>query len=259
LQVARDNDSRTLSWGARAVFENESVHFLQDRKQAHGLEPDVAALGQWLDAEAVPALCRWAATAQPGGSDLFVFRGSGYVLKASPCASHGYMYVGACREADEDGRRYQEASPSLTVVVVRPFCPPVQEEIPATLAGLNAVLGTRLEFLTLEDGLDLWCNEDAAVNGMPPNRLVEGRLQINGPFLIARSTDDEGPLSLTEKDVGRWLSRIASWPMITPAPSTANDSLGYPQGWPVCPNCGLPALDGHITCGQVGCAEAARR
>jgi hypothetical protein len=33
----------------------------------------------------------------------------------------------------------------------------------------------------------------------------------------------------------------------------------YPPGWPKCPNCGAPALDGHITCGNVECAEAAAR
>jgi hypothetical protein len=34
---------------------------------------------------------------------------------------------------------------------------------------------------------------------------------------------------------------------------------GYPAGWPRCPECGAPALDGHITCGRARCAEAARR
>lgn len=33
----------------------------------------------------------------------------------------------------------------------------------------------------------------------------------------------------------------------------------YPPGWPECPSCGLPALDGHITCGQAGCDEAGHR
>lgn len=33
----------------------------------------------------------------------------------------------------------------------------------------------------------------------------------------------------------------------------------YPAGWPRCPGCGRPALDGHITCGNVNCSERARR
>jgi hypothetical protein len=30
---------------------------------------------------------------------------------------------------------------------------------------------------------------------------------------------------------------------------------GYPTDWPKCPACGLPALDGHITCGSAECRE----
>lgn len=33
---------------------------------------------------------------------------------------------------------------------------------------------------------------------------------------------------------------------------------GYPAGWPRCA-CGEPALDGHLTCGRLGCSESAAR
>lgn len=33
----------------------------------------------------------------------------------------------------------------------------------------------------------------------------------------------------------------------------------YPADWPPCPGCGLPAIDGHVTCGKVECDEGARR
>ena len=33
----------------------------------------------------------------------------------------------------------------------------------------------------------------------------------------------------------------------------------YPPGWPRCPACGDHVLDGHATCGRVGCGEAERR
>lgn len=32
----------------------------------------------------------------------------------------------------------------------------------------------------------------------------------------------------------------------------------YPAGWPRCA-CGAPVLDGHLTCGQVGCDEVSAR
>lgn len=37
------------------------------------------------------------------------------------------------------------------------------------------------------------------------------------------------------------------------------EAPGYPPGWRRCPACGLPALDGHITCGSYGCNESGRR
>lgn len=37
------------------------------------------------------------------------------------------------------------------------------------------------------------------------------------------------------------------------------DKYGYPLDWPKCPNCGLPALDGHVTCGNVECNEGGQR
>lgn len=35
--------------------------------------------------------------------------------------------------------------------------------------------------------------------------------------------------------------------------------MSYPSDWPKCPGCGEPALDGHITCGDVRCNEAGQR
>jgi hypothetical protein len=47
---------------------------------------------------------------------------------------------------------------------------------------------------------------------------------------------------------------------IAPRPDRADPTAyGYPAGWPECPGCGKPALDGHITCGDLRCGEAARR
>jgi len=33
----------------------------------------------------------------------------------------------------------------------------------------------------------------------------------------------------------------------------------YPRNWPRCPSCERPALDGHITCGDVRCDESGQR
>ncbi len=39
----------------------------------------------------------------------------------------------------------------------------------------------------------------------------------------------------------------------------ALDEYGYPLDWPKCPNCDLPAMDGHVTCGRAECDEGAHR
>jgi hypothetical protein len=44
-----------------------------------------------------------------------------------------------------------------------------------------------------------------------------------------------------------------------PHASDAGAGLGYPPGWPRCPACGLPVLDGHLTCGRVECDEGGQR
>ena len=28
---------------------------------------------------------------------------------------------------------------------------------------------------------------------------------------------------------------------------------GYPQNWPLCPECGQPTMDGKVTCGRSAC------
>lgn len=38
-----------------------------------------------------------------------------------------------------------------------------------------------------------------------------------------------------------------------------NGGPAHPANWPRCPGCGLPAMDGHITCGERDCDEAGRR
>lgn len=44
--------------------------------------------------------------------------------------------------------------------------------------------------------------------------------------------------------------------LLRPASATAGPT--YPDDWPRCPGCGAPALDGHITCGKLGCNEHGR-
>lgn len=39
----------------------------------------------------------------------------------------------------------------------------------------------------------------------------------------------------------------------------AEDDTGYPEDWPTCLFCDLPAMDGHLTCGRATCNEGSAR
>lgn len=50
------------------------------------------------------------------------------------------------------------------------------------------------------------------------------------------------------------------WTPPVEKPLGMKGATGYPASWPMCAaGCGLRAMDGHATCGQVGCNEAAHR
>jgi hypothetical protein len=49
----------------------------------------------WLNNTALPALWKCAAAVRPDLKEVFTFGDAGFVLKATPKASYGYMYIGA--------------------------------------------------------------------------------------------------------------------------------------------------------------------
>lgn len=55
------------------------------------------------------------------------------------------------------------------------------------------------------------------------------------------------------------LTRIIGELKALEAPTSTAAAKMYPANWPRCPGCGEPALDGHITCGNVACNEGAHR
>ena len=82
---------------------------------------------------------------------------------------------------------------------------------------------------------------------------------------------EDNPINETREDCGciQWPSieeQLEYWKThdhggnVLPSRIEANDdNYGYPNDWPKCPGCGLPSLDGHITCGQARCDEGGRR
>jgi len=100
-----------LYWGARAIFhpsqhEEGVIDLLPDR-QSHGelndQQPDKEVFFNWINKVALPAVTSWARNQNPASREVFVASNNEFVLKATPNASFGYLYLGAWTRAEEQG------------------------------------------------------------------------------------------------------------------------------------------------------------
>lgn len=84
----------------------------------------------------------------------------------------------------------------IRVLVKRVGQEPVIEEIDNTLEAKKAIVGGWIQFVPIEDGLSLWCNDDGKVNGLKPNFnwVHEGQIfdVICGDVYFTGPADDEG-------------------------------------------------------------------
>lgn len=58
-------------------------------------EAERKALGKWIDKVGIPAVRKWCVKAYVTGDseERFTFESDGYTITASPCGSHGYLYI----------------------------------------------------------------------------------------------------------------------------------------------------------------------
>jgi hypothetical protein len=66
------------------------------------------------------------------------------------------------------------------------------------------------------------------------------------------TTEDEARIAESERQVAEDIHVILR-------AFASEETTGYPEGWPTCVLCDLPAMDGHLTCGSATCSEAAVR
>jgi hypothetical protein len=105
-----DLEKPELYWGARAIFEGGRwegygkkmkyvppyVDLVYDRQSFVGQDhPEKERFMKWLNEEALPFLRKWAVGVSPDSKDVLNIGSGDFVLKASPNASYGYMYIGA--------------------------------------------------------------------------------------------------------------------------------------------------------------------
>lgn len=93
---------------------------------------------------------------------------------------------------------------TIKVVLVEPMKRPVVVEIDRGLESMQKTVGGFIEALPLEDEVSIVCNEEAKLDGLPPNRGVyhEGQLVdiICGTFFVcAAPWDSEHFESLTDE------------------------------------------------------------
>ena len=72
----------------------------------------------------------------------------------------------------------------INILVVEPNKEPYIKEIECTLENLQRMVGGLIEYINLEDNVDLICNEEGKINNLPFNRSI-GNDIIAGTFIIA--------------------------------------------------------------------------
>lgn len=90
-------------WGARGIYRDKCLDLLHNRMSFMGFPSeaadgtDVQKLDKWLSTKALPYLRSWlehSGNAPMSGERLDIFVvGDGYVLRANPNRSYGYMYL----------------------------------------------------------------------------------------------------------------------------------------------------------------------
>lgn len=89
--------------------------------------------------------------------------------------------------------------------------PPEEREIDGDLEGIYAITGSPMQVVPYLGGtVDLYCNEEGKLNGMPPNRSVwDGADIIFGDFFFARQ-DGENMGPITDDDIRSLKAEFAS-------------------------------------------------
>ena len=140
--------------------------------------------------------------------------------------------------------RSKRPAKTVRVLVCRVGAAPVVEELAATNEGhyldaMQGIVGGLVTAVSLEGGVDLWCNDEGIVRGLPLNRVIPtvapkippgfedaaiimlgddlarpgepGEWRIYGDFFLARSTPDGEIAPVTDGDIARyqakWLPR----------------------------------------------------
>jgi len=88
---------------------------------------------------------------------------------------------------------------ALVVRVVAAPWGPCIEHIGTDLESMQKIVGGYVERIPMNNGLELWCNEEGLMLDLPFNRTVAGH-HIHGDFFITRNAGDSS-IDLTDADL----------------------------------------------------------
>lgn len=87
---------------------------------------------------------------------------------------------------------------------------PMVVEIPPTLEAMQALVGDRtggyIEIVPLHDGLELVCDEEGKLKGLPLHlRLFDGRDFVAGDCFLTRHDEEGEVVGVTPADVAKYV------------------------------------------------------
>lgn len=92
----------------------------------------------------------------------------------------------------------------IKVLIVDPTIDPYIEEIENTLEEKQKIVGGLIEFVELEDNIDLICNEEGKIHNLQMNRIIKNDV-ICGTFIITGQENGES-ISLTDEQIRKYKS-----------------------------------------------------
>lgn len=95
----------------------------------------------------------------------------------------------------------------ITVAVLTTDAPTIEvRKIDSGLNAMQKIVGGLIEMVSLSDNVDLVCNEEGRLIGLPLNFKI-GQMPIVGDVFFTRHNDEGESVSLTEDDVN-YLSEL---------------------------------------------------
>lgn len=92
----------------------------------------------------------------------------------------------------------------IKILIVEPTLDPCFKEIENTLEKKQKIVGGLIEFVELEDDIDLICNEKGKIYNLPMNRIIKNDI-ICGTFIIAGQKNGES-ISLKDEQIKKYKS-----------------------------------------------------